>query len=429
MQLHNLKQRLHPFAMLFKNAAWLISGEVLAKLSRIITIVVLAGALTPMSYGTAMLALAVHDVLRLLLRSGAGAQIIQCAPEDLVAYAKNGATIQWLICLSLALLQYLLADPIARFYDNPQLADLLKMMAACYVFYPWVSVRVFLLQRENRMGWYSLRNGACIVAENLSIAIFALMGADIMAVALGKLVFSLLWLLLFSFSPVKGYGLGFDAATFGKLARTSGQLFSSEFLRALRMHADTFIAGKLMAPELFGIYTFAKSAGIGLSQSICNAFNGALFPFMCRLQRQGTLFEQQTLIYRITVAIGCVFVLQALLAPIYIPLIFDQKWHATIPVVSMLCLIALPTLIVDTYCSFQRANGAYLTETLTRLSCLFISLSMLVLFAPEQPMEFAMVLLLSGFTWCLAILPGYSLVQKSYALMTLLVNRRKSHEC
>lgn len=423
-----LKQNLQPCIQLFSNSAWLLSSEILAKISRIITIVVLAASLTPISYGTAMLSLAVHDALAFLLRAGAGPQIIRCKPENLISYAKNGATIQWILCLLLASVQYFIAEFVADVYNNPELVNLLKVMAAIYLFYPWVSIRVFLLHRENHMRWFSLRSGVCIVTENLSIALFALMGADIMSVAYAKVVFSILWLFLFSLSPIKAYGVGFDRKIFVQLLRTSGQLFSSEFLRTLRMNADTFIAGKLMSPELFGFYIFAKNAGIGLSQSIGNVFNSALFPFLCKLERKGILEQQQRLVYGIAVAIGLLFVIQALIVPFYVPIIFDAKWHSTIEVATIMCLVALPTVMVDTYCTFQRARGAYNAETLTRLVCLFITLLMLVIFTPQQPMEFALVLLMSSFLWCVAIYPGYALGNKLFTFITLF-NRRKSHEC
>jgi PST family polysaccharide transporter len=427
MLFSQVKKVLHPMSQLFSNAAWLFSAELLAKISRIVTIVVLAVALTPVSYGTAMLALACHDMLALLLRAGTGAQIIRCKENELASFAKNGATIQWGICLILACVQYLIADSISVWYDHPDLALLLKVMAATYLFYPWVSVKVFLLQRANRMRQFSICNGVCISVENISVAVFALLGADFMAVAYGKILFSMLWLILFSMVPVKSYGIGMDFNIIKKLLHTSGKLFSSEFLRALRLHADTFIAGKVMSPEMFGLYSFAKNAGIGLSQSISNVFNSALFPVLCKLQRNETLRGQQRLIYFVAAGVGMLFVAQALLVPVYVPIIFDEKWQTMIPIVIIMCLVAVPTLIVDTYCSIERASAHFNGEIVTRLVCLSISLLMLYIYQPLQPMGFALVIFFSSLLWCVALYPGYYVIQKAMHYI-LIFNRRKSHE-
>lgn len=422
-----VKEILQPCLQLLTNTAWLFSSEILAKLSRIITIIVLTSSLTPISYGTAMLSLAVHDMLSFLLRAGAGSQIIQCKADDLIGYAKNGATIQWIICLTLAVSQFFLSDIVAQVYDNAKLAELLKVMAIIYLFYPWVSIKVFLLHRDNCMRWFSLRSGFCIIVENLSIALFVLMGADIMAVAYGKIVFSLLWLLLFSLSPVKSYGLGFDLNIFKRLIRTSGQISGSEFLRTLRFNADTFIAGKLMTPELFGFYIFAKNAGVGMSQSIGNVFNSALFPFLCKLKRNDTLINQQKIVYLIATGVGLIFVAQALMVPVYVPIIFDAKWHEIIPVVTIMCLIALPSVIVDTHCTFQRAQEAYSNETITRFVCLIITVIILLVFSPDQPMEFAIILLFSSLFWCVSVYFATAIRIKTSALVSFFI-WRKTHE-
>jgi hypothetical protein len=194
---------------LLSNAIWLLSAEFVAKISRIFTIVVLAAQLSPTSYGTAMLALAFHDVFGLLLRAGVGSQLINCKLHQLENFAKNGIIIQWAICLTIIIGQWSSADYFSSLYDNDDIAVLLKIMAVIYLLYPWVSIKIFLLQRENKMRWFSIRNGLCVIIENCTIAITALLGADIFSVALGKIAFSIFWLLLFSFSPVKSYGVGF----------------------------------------------------------------------------------------------------------------------------------------------------------------------------------------------------------------------------
>jgi len=422
-----LKQALHPMSQLFINGFWLLSAEMISKTSRVVTIVVLATALTPISYGTAILALACHDMLAILLRSGTGSQIIRCDESDLPSYAKNGATIQWVICLILASLQFFIADSIATWYGNQDLSILLKVMAVTYLFYPLVCIKVFLLQRANHMRRFSFYNGICITVENLSTAAFALLGADFMAVAYSKVIFSILWFILFSMGSSKSYGLGFELHTLKKLLCTSGQLFSSEFLKSLRLHADTFIAGKIMPPEIFGLYSFAKNASFGLSQSVANVLNSALFPFMCKLQRNDTLTQQQKLIYIIAASVGMLFVAQALLAPFYVPLIFDDKWHSMIPVVTIMCLVALPSLIVDTYCNFERVKGHFNREIFARFICLSISIFLLYVYEPEQPMDFALVIFISSLLWCAAIYPKYYFLQK-LASNILFHNRRKTHE-
>lgn len=422
-----LKRIFLPISLLASNAAWLFSAELLAKLSRIITIIVLAFSLSPTAYGTAMLALACHDILALLLRAGAGTQVIRCKEAMLPSYARNGASIQWAICIILAATQYYIAHIIAQWYDNQDLILLLKVMAMTYLCYPWVSINVFLLQRTCQMRYFSIRNGLCVTAENLSIALFAWWQCDFMAVAYGKVVFSLLWLIVFWRAPVKHYGIGCNPKVLRHLLRMSRQLVSIELLRALRLHTDTIIAAKVMSPELFGLYSFAKNAGIGLSQSISNVFNSALFPFLCKLQRQKKLEAQRNVIYLVAVMVGFIFVFQALLAPIYMPILFGQKWLHLAPVVSVMCLIALPTVIVDTCCCFERAQARLSNEIVTRFIYLLFFLIALLLTSPTTPMLFAIAMLIGGALGSISIYFGHHIIAGLTQKFTIF-HRRKYHE-
>jgi len=412
---------------LLSNTIWLLSAEFIAKVSRILTIIVLAAQLSPTSYGTAMLALAFHDVLALLLRAGVGSQLINCKPQYLESFAKNGTFIQWGICIFIAIAQLSSADFFASLYDNNDVATLLKIMAVIYIFYPWVSVKISLLKRENKMRWFSIRNGLCVIIENVTIAIAALLGADIFAVAIGKITFSIFWLIFFSFAPVKSYGVGFKFSIISEMLKTSGKIFNTEFLRGMRIHADTFIAGKLLTPELFGFYIFAKNAGVGLSQSISQVYAGALYPYLCKLQREGLLSAQQNLINALSLLIGLLFVIQALIVPIYVPILFDEKWSSVIPIITILCLVALPNLVIDIKCCFERATEQYHNETTTRLICLLTSLAALFIFSPNDPMELAIVIFLSSL-FCLIPIYVISVIKSFKFNLRALFNRSKPHE-
>jgi len=428
MQLiQSLRMQLNSVIELLSNTVWLLSAEFVAKISRIFTIVVLAAQLSPISYGTAMLALAFHDAFGLLLRAGVGSQLINCKAEQLESFAKNGIIIQWAICLTIVIVQWSSADYLSSLYDNDNIATLLKIMAMIYLLYPWVSIKIFILQRENQMRWFSLRNGLCVTIENCTIAITALLGADIFAVALGKIAFSIFWLLLFLYSPVKSYGVDCKLSIIKQMLQTSGKLFNIEFLRGIRNHADIFIAGKLLSPELLGFYSFAKNAGVGLSQSISLVYIGALYPYLCKLERKGQLLVQQKTVCLISLLISFLFVIQALLAPIYVPILFEDRWSFAIPIITILCLAAVPNLIIDIVCCFQRVTEHYHRETITRLVCLFISLVTLFMFTPDEPMEFAIVIFCSSL---LCLIPIYFItaIRPLNSDLRTIFARRKSHE-
>ncbi len=400
------------FSSLVKNSMWLLSSEVLGKGSRLLTIVVLAANLSPTVYGSGMLALACHDILRLLLRSGTGTQVIQCAEKELTSIAQNAMSLQWLMCGSLMLLQLVMASISAHFFDNEKVGQLLTIMAFSYLLFPMVSVKVFLLHRSNKMAYVGVCNGVCLLIENLSIALMVYLSKDVMAIAYGKIIFAIAWYLLFRFAPIQDFGIGFDWAVIKKLFSSSSKMIFAESAKAVQQHLDVFFAAKLLSPESFGLYTFAKSAGIGLSLSLNGAFNNALFPLLCTYHREHILAQKYKGLYWLTLGVSSAFIMQAAASYLYIPWLFDSSWTQAIPVVSLLCLSACAALFIDVKCSMLRAVGRYMNESQIRLFILLLNTVVLFCYQPSDIFAFAWAMLCLSVANLLVFMPIQALQLK-----------------
>lgn len=243
------------------------------------------------------------------------------------------------------------------------------------------------------MRFFSIRNGLCITLENASIAVFALLDCGIMSVVYGKWVFVTLWLLLFYASPVRSFGLGFNAAVLKHLLRTSTQLFATEITRALRNQADILIGAKLLSPELFGIYSFAKTAGVNLGQSISTAFNTAVYPFLCEWNRKNGNTKKLPTVYLLSLCVGVLFAIQACLVSIYVPIIFVQPWQHEFFTISLLCLANIPMVFIDTYCNSLRSRAMFITEFIARLSSLLVLVAGIFLVSAQHVESYAISVL------------------------------------
>lgn len=384
---------------LFKNTAWLLGTEITGKLARILTVLALAAYLDTVTYGVVMLSVACHDLFRITLKCGPGSQIIQCAESDLVSFTRNGAGLQWILCGTLALIQYCFSFLIGDFYESQDVTYILQCLAPVYLFYPLTSSNVFLIQRQNNMRYFSLWNGACITFENLVLALCLFLDFGIYSVIATKYVGVILWTVGFWLAPVKAHGVAFEFAVFKKLVRTSSTLFFTEMSKSLKGHSDLFIAGKLLTPEIFGIYAFAKSVSIGLSQALSNAFCNALFPHVCALNRddQQQVARRQILI--LTAVMALILLCQAASAPIYVPLLFGASWEGSVQIVSILCVASVGNLLFDIRCLSLRAQGAFSRELNEQLVFSLIATATIFLFAPLNAIEMAWAVLVGAATW------------------------------
>ncbi len=390
-----LKQKIHATLQhkVARNVAWSFGTELFGKLSRLVTLIALAAYIPAVSYGQAMLALACHEIIRTIMRFGAGAQVVQCTQQQLASFVENAKALQWLLSVGLCALQILFGYLLEWFYDDRVLAQLVQVMALTYLLFPLVGANTFLIQREGDFRFLSLRNGICITAENLAVAAFAFGGLDVWSVVAGKYVFAILWVAGFHNAPVERFRARIEPKVMKYLFITSMQLFTTEAIRSLRQQADLFIAGKVLSAEWMGVYAFARSAGIGLSQTLSQAFTSALYPQLCQQYRSGHSVALNGRLVAMAVLVGSAFIVQAIIAPFYIPVLFADRWNDAIPVVSVLCITAIPALIIEIMAVAIRAKGQYYKELVFRLVFSVSTIYTLVLLSPSSPIEFAFDLL------------------------------------
>lgn len=389
----------HSLKLLLRNTSWLVGAEVVAKATRLLSIMAMAAFLVPVEYGAAMLALSIHEVIRLLLRSGTGAQIIRAKDCDLPDYLSNGLCIQWLLCIALCVVQLITAYATQWLFPEHDITTLVALMAFTYLVFPIVSTRAFLVQRDNRMALFSMISSCCIILENTTIAIALYFDAGLLSIVYAKWAFALLWLGAFSLVDTLPHKIGFKRDTFFYLLGSSTQLAAAEGLRSLRMNMDIFIGARLLSPELFGLYSFAKSAGIGLAMSISQAYITALYPYVCQQQKNAQTGNLNQKIMWVTAAVSAIFVCQSVLVPVYVPFLFSADWQASFTTTSLLCLIAITTVWSDTYSAMLRSKGLFKLETQQCAFCLIVSIIGVLAIAPQQPDTFALVLLLSSILW------------------------------
>lgn len=376
-------------------------AEVLSRLSRFVTLFVLAYTFTNADYGIAMLALVIHELFRVFTKLGTGAKIIQCRDEELTSTLENATSLQWLVAILTSLVQILSAELIASFYEMQALTDLLKIMALAHLFYPMVSTRIFEEQRKNRLRYYGIASGICIAFENLFIALLVALSASVMSVAFAKVAAAIFWVILFYRLPTQLRAMRFDFECQKVLMAFSFKTLTSELSRMLRFQADSLIAGRLLSPEVFGVYSFAKSAGLGIAQTFSQAYLSALYPFMCKQARQTPEAKSSQTIWLFTGFIGMLFLCQAVAAQFYIEWLFAERWSAAVDIASVLCLIAIPTLLTDHLGLSYRAANRPATEAKIILTCTLSLCAGYLAIAPQTPMAVALVgLVMSIITCC-----------------------------
>ncbi len=316
----------------------------MARVSRLLTAIVLARFLTLEEFGIAALALTVHELVKVFNENGIGAKIIQVPKEQLEAVCNTAYRLNWIVCSGLFIGQCLLAFPIAWLYQQQDLAWMIMLLALVYLLMPLALVQAFLIQRKNRLKVTALVAGTQVTIDNLLTALLAVFGLGAWAVVLPKLLVAPVWVIgtqkyqCWKFNPSSGYAHWREILHFGK------HVLGVELLKTLRLNLDNLIIGRFLGIEALGIYFFARNAGLGISLSLTRAFNIALFPHLCEVQADRQLLREKFLhaLRIIAWTLVPLILVQSLFAPWYVPVVFGEKWLPAIPVLVLLCLSAIP---------------------------------------------------------------------------------------
>jgi len=362
------------------------SAELVVRVTRILTVIVIARRLSPEMMGAAALALSLFELVRVLANAGIGQRII-AAPDALLAATCNSAhRLFWIWCPIISTLQLVLAAVLVA--TQPAAAGMLALLSLIYLTMPAGLVQVFLLMREGRLTTTARIGATQTLADHLLTLVLVLAWSDpasiAFAIVLPKLLTTPIWLAgvrrarpwardaAAGFVPVSGF------------VRFGAGVLVTEIAGAARAQIDKLIIGGLLGVKALGIWYFAFNAGLGITTSFVGAFGTVLFPWLCKAVDR----DARALRYRRGFVIGVAVFLpitlaQVLLAPIYVPMLFGSQWIDATPLVALLGLAALPMVASAATTAWLRADGATSLDAAISTSATIFALAGLTLAAPH----------------------------------------------
>lgn len=339
-------------------------GEIVVRLSRLGTAIVLARMLGPIELGIAATAITCFELIRILANNGIGQTVIRAREDELEATCNRARQLIWLICLGMALLQFAAGCFVTWYTGRTEFLWLIACLSGVFVLMPPGMVQAWLLQRDQRMGTIAAILTTQVGIDNLITALLALSGFGAWSIVLPKLLTTPIWLIGVRRSrpwvPKREAGLQPVRA----MVQYSAPILASEILVAVRLNADKLLVAAFLGVEALGIYYFAFSAGYGLTLVLTGALVAASFPHLAdpSLSREQLLERFDHALSRLALPICALISLQALAIIVYVPLLFGAKWEPYIPVVAVLCLSAVTKPCFDLASQLLRAAGLTVHE-------------------------------------------------------------------
>ncbi len=301
--------------------------------------VVLARLLSPAEFGMVAVLTIFTAIAATLVESGFGTALIQ---KQTVTREEESAVFHFNLTMAAVLYVafWFLASPIARFYDQPELVPLARVLALVFLFNAFGLVQGCLLTKQLN---FRVQTRALMLATVLSGVLgiaMAILGCGVwslVAQALGNAFFRsfLLWLQ----SPWRPlWRMRFDALR-GMFPYGSRLLLSS-LLGVLFENAYVIVIGKFFTKADVGFYTRAQLTQRLATDSLTGVVVNVTFPVYASVQDDPAELREgyrRSILYASVILFPLMFGLAAMAEPLFL-LLFTQKWAPSIPYFRILCL-------------------------------------------------------------------------------------------
>ena len=331
-----------------RNVGWMAGAEIANRLIRLASTVILARMFSPQDYGLMAIIYTVSDFFQVFtLRGGVGSKIIQANEEDVEAICNTAYWLNWIVCSSLFIIQCIVALSLPYFSSEQQTLTLpLIAVAFTYLAYPLFTIHLTLIERENRFKATAICNVAVSMVSTVITATLALLGMGIWSIIWSLISTFPIWIILsWKYQPWRP-PLRFSLEKWRDVLGFGSNLLIKDLLIRFRGNVDYLVVGRYLGVEALGMYYFAFNAGSGITMSILNTFMSPMYPYICSVRNDYGQFRKRyfSSLKKVTLILVPLILLQASLAPIYVPIVFGSKWTPAIPVLILICLSVIPNI-------------------------------------------------------------------------------------
>ena len=277
------------------------------------------------------------------------------------AFLNTAFSLQILRGFVLALVVLFLADPMARFYGEPQLAEILMLSALIPLISGFNSTRIFSASRELMLGRLTILMLTSQSSGILAMILLAWWMQSVWALAIGGVVTVIvLAVLSHLILPGPANRLHFEWAAARRLFGFGKYIFLATLSTFIIAQGDKAILGKYVSLDDLAIYNigfFLASVMWLLSRNLNDQI---VFPLYARKPPAESEDSRRKLNKARFGLTGVVMLGTGALALIGVPLVellYDPRYEAAGPVLVLVALVAMPRLITQSYEKLPLAAG------------------------------------------------------------------------
>lgn len=348
-------------ARILSGVAWKAGSQVTLQLTRMVVALILARLLSPHDWGLAAMVLVFSGFVVVFTDNALGTALIQRRQLE----RGDRSTVFWIsaaVGVALAVVGTLLAEPLARFYGEPDVRWLFVALSLGFLVSSLGTTQLALLIRDMQFRRLELRQIAATLvgaAVGISLAVSGYGAWAIVGQILGEAVVStaLLWIL----SPWRPSAT-ISAASLRRLGGFAGNVFAENVVWQASRTLSSVLIGRVLGAAVLGTYTLATTVILMPFARIAAPLQQVFFPAFSQLtddrERMADIWLRAT---RLVAAVSIpALVGLAVVAPDFVQVVLGPKWAEAATVIQILAVVgiiqALHTLNGEVLLALDRAG-------------------------------------------------------------------------
>ncbi|AUW59715.1 lipopolysaccharide biosynthesis protein [Sphingobium sp. SCG-1] len=336
------------FAARIRSAVfWRSGSQIVAQMVSWMSTLAVIRLLDPSDYGLFAMTQVILNFMGFLNGYGLVSALVQSETLEMHKL-RQAFGIMLLLNGALAIIQLGIAPVAADYYDQPMIADLLRVQALIYLATPFISIPEAVMGRS-----LDFKRPAVVNLIAAASAAGVAIGGALSGWGVWTLVFAPLTLFW-----VKGIGYSvatrflpvpsFNFRGTGAMVAFGASLLGSQLFWIVQSQADIFIAGRVLSPHTLGLYAEA----LFLTQIFVSKFipplNDVAFPAYARMQKDPVRVAASFCkAVRLLLLVSCpIYFGMAVAAKPLVETLFGEKWLEMAPFVRILAL-AMPFMTLQ----------------------------------------------------------------------------------
>lgn len=336
-------------------------GQGAAQGLRLVGNLILSYLLFPEAFG--LMAIVNMVLLGLQIMSDLGLQpaIIRHPRGDDPDFVNTAWTIGLIRGVALFAIGVALTVPIARFYREPMLIELVPVATFSALILGFASTKVVTLTRHLRPGPVLAIEVTAQAAGLVAMAVYAKLHPSVWALVIGGLVTALIKTLLSQWAlpgPINRFR--WEARARRDLVSFGKWLFVSSIFTFIAMRVDVAMLGRLLPVDTLGIYSIGIMLSVVVRDVLQQIYRFALMPALAASHRAGAgvLAENFARVRTLALPAALFAILGAtLLAPAFFGLLYDERYHAAAWIAQLSMLAVWFSFLADVAGSALLAVG------------------------------------------------------------------------